>query len=161
MAKQQQIKQSDEQLHWFWKLTTKWWFFPLLYVSLALIFSFIYSAQNYIEERLNILSYLLGVLQIFPLTLILMPFGIFYFIYILTGYKLSDLGWLRRLYIVLYFGTIAVFLFNLVVYKYEGEYSMGVKHRWMIITLLLVLILSFAGCVVGTITGTDYTGWHP
>lgn len=40
MAKQKQ-NADDSQLHWFWRLTTKWWFFPVFYISLSLITFFL------------------------------------------------------------------------------------------------------------------------
>ena len=154
-------QENGFELNWFYRVTTKPWFLLKFYIILSLIYSLIYGFINYIGEERNIIEYVSvafqSIFQIFPLALILMPFGLFYFIFLFTGYKLSELSWLGRFYIISYFGVLAISIFNAIANKYEGKKL----SRWVIITLMSLFLLSFAGCVIGSITGTDYTGWHP
>src|SRR3989344_8691426 len=39
-------KLDDSQLHWFWKLTTKWWFFPVFYVLFVVLLTIILWNQK-------------------------------------------------------------------------------------------------------------------
>ncbi len=42
-------RNNPENIHWFWRLTTKWWFFPVFYVMVALLL----TLQNIAYEGLK------------------------------------------------------------------------------------------------------------
>lgn len=43
IEKTQTSKIDDSQLHWFWRITTKWWFFPLFFYVTSLLLASIFE----------------------------------------------------------------------------------------------------------------------
>ena len=127
----------------FWELTREWYFFPISYLLLSIIFALIWiSIMKSTQQFLTILLY----------ALYFMPNG---FILLLpnqlNGVIQNSLSWLFR-------GTGEEFLlgFPLVMHPLLiisiilisfFKYKRNKVLKWLIITLLLFMILSFVGCV--------------
>lgn len=122
----QTSKVDDSQLHWFWRITTKHYFFPFYYIGLTLL-----------------LAIMFGYGGIFPL-LIGMPIGLTYLIALplegLHQQKLinSDFAAILAVSFHLIY-TTGIFTIN--IYKKKG-----ILLKWLIITLFLLATLSFVGC---------------
>ncbi|MBI2652995.1 hypothetical protein HYX00_06015 [Candidatus Woesearchaeota archaeon] len=54
-------KLEDSKLHWFWNITTQWYFFPILWFTLALLYSIIFF--HYVSDVIGV------ALLLFPLAL--------------------------------------------------------------------------------------------
>ena len=80
MDNQPQQNTDNSQLHWFWKLTTKWWFFPAFYLALVVILTILAwilppIAQRTAPARSSRFGY-----QTFFVLLWVMPQGLFWLI---------------------------------------------------------------------------------
>lgn len=124
MAQQQKLKKSDEQLHWFWRLTTKWWFFIALYLFLVILLSF------YISIKYNASAFL-GVILV-------MPLGIFYWFGLLDNPSSANPIFIILVYVVMAFSSATI---------YYLKFKRGIILKWLIIILILLMVGSFGGCV--------------
>ena len=73
---------DDSQLHWFWKLTTKRYFFPVFYFSLLALQTIVYFIN---KEGISVLLhpiYIFGNMIIF---MFFAPAGLLYLTFILQG----------------------------------------------------------------------------
>ena len=123
-----ELKQNpdDPQLHWFWKITTKWWFFPVFYVIIGSTFFIKNSPKNIIPLH-------------FLLFLILAPSGIlFYFNMFMTIQGL----WLS--YVVSFISYLFIIFSYFLIQYYNSKKKI---LKWLIIVLLFYIIISFVGCV--------------
>lgn len=122
---------SNENLHWFWKLTTKWWFFPVFYI--ALVFIFLAIKGKLIEGDDTIFN--------ISMLLYLMPNGLFYFL----GLDIGSGSFLppRIRYFPPLFHTL--FIFSIIIIQYF-KLKKNKILKWLIILLILLLLLSFFGC---------------
>ena len=72
-------KKNLSEESWFWKLTTKWYFFPLFYLSIVLLINIIsygmrYGSFDFNQILSTVISMPVGLMIIlFPLYLILPP----------------------------------------------------------------------------------------
>ncbi|MEK6984597.1 MAG: hypothetical protein AABX33_08535 [Nanoarchaeota archaeon] len=131
-------KIENSELHWFWELTTKGWFFPVFYVSLVLFLSLVHA---YIDKEWS--------LFVFLQFLYLMPSGLGVLLNLLNINFKED-TYFKVLYVwPLIFHLITLISIIAIVY-FKQKKSIIIK--WLIITLLLLMILSFVGCV-GLMTG--------
>ena len=128
------ISQADSQLHWFWRVTTKWYFFPVFYAFLAFLI-----AAVFIPVREGYYSNLLDFFETFGFTLMLMPFGIAFFISPNLD-KISMGG------VFIAWGTIIFWLISMILVPYF-KLRKNKVIRWLIFTTLIIMILSFAGRV--------------
>lgn len=142
------VQKSNRELHWFWKLTTKWWFFPILYLSLVLTFSVITSIKSFTS---GINSMLRNTLGTFLYTLILMPGGLVYFLQkLIDPTNFTDVA----ISLSLIFHPFAILSIILI---YYFRYKKKIILNWLILILLLLIILSFSGCVLAGLTHFDFT----
>ena len=126
LEKKSQILPKQEvspQLHWFWRLTTKWWFFPLFYITLALILAVAVGNP-------------LAILMI----VIFMPLGLLVWPSIILGGSKggSALGIMELIFVCL----IMIIPYLLIVY---AKYRLNKVLKWLIIILMLMMALSFLG----------------
>lgn len=145
-------KVDDSELYWFWRLTTKWYFFPAYYLILAFLF-----IVTIYQKRLLELS-ITSILFEFLLAIVYMPYGLIYLIGIPKyglNYRILSYGSAKENMIVifnwiLYFIIIALFIYlSILIYYYKRKKNIVLK--WLIIALFLLVTLSFLGCVI------DYT----
>ncbi len=145
---------SNENLHPFWKFTIKWWFFPSLYIFLASLYIIIVGLTaaellpGYIDgEHANLLILyfmphgLIYLLETFPIIKY-----IFQLVYYIPGASfLFDRGFFPLFFHLFFIASII---------KIQND---KIKKRkvlkWLIVTLILLLVLSFSGCVIGSYTG--------
>ena len=132
------MKNKQEEANWFWELTTKWWFFPVFYVLIIFILYLIVIITRTKVPTLFWESFIVPFYGLF----ITMPFGLVYFVW---GSKIMK-------YIVNY---IFVFFFYLLfitsiitICYYKAKKNKILK--WLIITWIILLVLSFVGCAIGT-----------
>ena len=135
-----EVKSTDDsQLHWFWKYTTKWWFFPVYYVVLVFLLSFLYMLDK--KEILALLG--------FAYILISMPIGLLYLANIPKEGTYQVLSEWDGSYI---FILLFIVLFSIITYyKYKKETIL----KWLIITLFLLITLSFVGCAGIILSGSS------
>lgn len=123
---------KKSKLDKFWEITSKWYFFPALYLILSFLI-FIYLRGYEDIEPIKILL----------LTIYLVPNGVFYFIYLYTGNKIS----------VIFGNFLPLFYFTFViVVTLIIQYFKLRKNRiikWLILLILLLFILTFFGCAAG------------
>lgn len=133
MAQQQQIKASDDkELHWFWRVTTTWYFFPLMYLSLALIalilkILFIEYDGVYLDIFLVITYFSTSYLQLLEYLLGVFHLSTFFIFGRYINY--SFFVWAILFHII-------IFLSSPIIYYYR------LKHK-KILKFLIILILSF------------------
>ena len=141
---------NDSQLHWFWRLTTKWWFFPLFYFILALILALL----AFIQDPSHIWGYIF-------LSIILMPQGLIGFLTVLLSSHGNVVNLQQELgfsnFVVLYFAiaVIIIISYSWIIYS---KYRLNKVLKWLIIILMLIIILSFSGCILEQIDLVG-TGW--
>ena len=137
MQKQKSFS-SNKDVHWCWKITTKWWFFPVFYLFLALLGAVIWKLKGGEKEFLNY----------FIVLLIFMPAGLALFLGpILEKVSLGMFQSGEVLISLPYFFHPLAFISYIVILYYKYK-----KHRiikWLVLALLILLVLSFIGCAVG------------
>ncbi|MBI2659428.1 hypothetical protein HYX05_05015 [Candidatus Woesearchaeota archaeon] len=127
-------KSDDSQLHWFWRLTTKWWFFPVFYVFLVVLLVIIWKIKG---ENENFIPLFFGLV-------ITMPDGLLFFVELVQGPS-ND----RYLQLAAFFPFIFhIFLITSVSIIVYFKYKEGRVLRWIILPLLILLISSFIGCAI-------------
>ena len=151
MEQQQKSKESDEQLHWFWELTTKWWFFPVFYIFLIFILMILWA---YLST--NSFS-LLG--ETFGPSLVMMPTGLGYYIQLpidlFSKEPLSpELGFI--------FWPVAfivdLWMIFLMFYIPYCKIKRNIIPKRLIISLYLVIILSLVGFILGQVFPINFRG---
>ena len=141
MSKEETLNKENSKRKfsdWFWDITTRWYFFPVFYVMLALILSV--SIQNF----LNVLGTYLGTSykeKIFSLLvsmfLLLLPGGIIYYY---PNYLLHLLTFSYAAYI-LNPGWLIPILSVAVIQYYKIKKKSVIK--WLVLSLLLYFLSSF------------------
>ena len=136
IADTETLQSSSGSSDWLWKTALKWYFFPLLYIFLAVVFSFIASiaeSGGYYNSDFEELG------GIFLMTLYFLPNGLFFFVQELQ--KFGEEG----LYII-FPAVFHVFWIVMAVILQYFKYRKNKTLRWIIITLTILMVLSFAGC---------------
>ncbi len=136
------IEQSsnDSQLHWFWNLTTKWWFFPLFYLTLSFLFAVLWRIISKSPMSLYIILYTLyflpnGFVMLIPPVNLLLQYAL--------GGLFGGIG--DDFYVGFPLLALPLIILSiLVIYYYKRKKNKILK--WLIISLFLFLILSFLGC---------------
>ena len=135
--------QNLQELNWFWKITTKWYFFPLFYLLLCVAFNIIYDVLHKSAEPF----------QIILLTLYFLPNGVILLLpESLNSFLQSSLSKLFR-------GTGEEFFFGfpiiahvlmiasisfIIFFSYKRKRIL----KYLIIALLSFMIISFVGCSI-------------
>ena len=149
-------QQNNPNESWFWNLTTKWWFFPVFYVSLAVIYTtlaLLLSELGFGSHYIGITSpSIIKVLVFFLYVLIFLPHGFFYFVYLLSGGRSGNAAGFWPAWTIFFH---LVFLYLMVIVPY-WKYKKNIILKWLIISLILFLVLSFAGCSLGVITKSKF-----
>lgn len=133
------MKKGTYKLHWFWEIATKWYFFPVFYTVLGFL---MYMLNQFYLDKYNKLN-------LFLLTLFFIPNGLFYFTFLLSGNKEVETTWLFFPYF--YFSFVII---SIIIIQY-WKLKKNLVLRWLIIILILIILLSFTGCVIGG-TNWDY-----
>ena len=137
---------DSSKVNKFWTIAAKWNFLPLIYllfaIILAVVFYFQDSARNKVE--VTFLSFLSGVAIYYILNLIFMPAGLGVVFSLIFPKLLNAEG---------KFTTYALFLFpigliasviSIQYFKYEKNKIL----KWLIIMWIVLILLSFGGCVI-------------
>ena len=124
------LKQNpdDTQLHWFWRLTTKWWFFPAFYVVLALLIPTFGTSADVWYAYLISIAY--------------MPLGIMFLLDLTKNNVFMD--YLSIPFLIIFH----IFLFSSIFIIHHYKVKKKIILKRLIILLLLFIILSFGGCVL-------------
>ena len=125
---------SNQYVHWFWNLTTKWWFFPIFYLFLVLLVTVIWKVKGTERTFLSTLA----------LLLIYMPSGLLVFLdklRVLTGDSLT----ITAGFFPYFFHPVAIA--SLIVIQYY-KYKKNKILKWLVLTLLFLLVLAFVGCTL-------------
>ena len=123
MDKNQQIK-SNEDLNWFWKLTTKWWYFPFMHLFLALValrLKFLFKEN--IGVNLNFFDILYFMSLALPVILSVIP------------------GTATFLLFLLFLFYIIVLFSSSIIYYYKVKHQKILK--WVIFGIFLLLICHY------------------
>ena len=142
MVKKPLIKHSEKQLHWFWNLTTKWWFFPLAFFIMNFLYLTIFKIWFYDASWLD---YIFGAFYLF----FALPFGLSYFvlkfIQLIMG---TNLGFLP-LFIILPIAAIFYVYFAVSIFKIVKSRNKENKIlKKQIKILFLLIFLSFIGLIL-------------
>jgi len=143
------IGSNTQELRGFWRIATKWYFFPLFYTILVLLLTVI---------PFSIKSRSLSVhMEIFLETLAFMPAGLLVLLEF-AGIDIDHLGidFIRTENLV-FILPIFFFVFaiaSIISIQYFKNRK-GKILKWLIITLLLVMLLSFLGCSIGLTENLD------
>lgn len=135
------LKNNKTKLYWFWDYTTRYWFFPLFYLVLALLASIIGVISG------DILAVVL---------LYFMPIGLLAWPSLFTGTKN-----VHKLFggigedIVMPFFVIFVVGYALIIYQ---RYYLKKINKWLVILLILLILLAFLGYVIGNLTDVNFLG---
>ena len=119
----------------FWEVTAKWYFFPIFYVLLVLLLIFIKLKGNLFGEG-AIFGYFIPVV-------VSMPSGLLYFIYFPPLSKYIT----EAIQLPLIFSFHAVSVISIILIQYF-KIRRNKILKWLIITLLVLILLAFFGCVV-------------
>lgn len=124
---------SNMNLDFFWKITSKWYFFPLFYILLVLIFSIIVTSREGSYSDWDEVG------GIFLMGLYFLPSGLFFFIPELERFGEEGLYLIFPAVFHL-FWIISVIVMQILKYKRNRIL------KWLVITLFILMVLSFAGC---------------
>lgn len=130
---------KKSKLDIFWNITSKWYFFPLLYLSLVV--TLILSEPRNFEFMFFIMY--------------LMPNGIFYFVNLLSGYQIENES-MVFIFPLIYFLLIIISISIIQYYKFKRKIIL----KWLILSILLLILLTFSGCIATLITGSDFINFE-
>ena|SRR3989338_1725199 len=131
----------------FWKLSIKWYFFPILYVVLALLFVVIYIIKE--SVGFNNFGKMGGV---FLMSLYFLPNGLILLIEELGSYVQREAG--EEFFLVFPIVFHMFWIVSVGVIQFFKIRS-GKIVRWLIITVFLAMILSFIGCTESLLVGKE------
>jgi len=124
------IENNKEELHWFWKITSKWYFFPIFYVFLAFIVAFISAIK---DKNLS------QIWEFSLYSLVWMPNGLNYY----PQYFDIKLEYNGSIFSLIFFGVSLSII--IIIQFFKIKYKKILKP--FIIVLLILFILAFSGCV--------------
>ena len=133
----------------FWKLAVKWYFFPILYIILAVLFVII----SIIKEN-GEFSDFEGLGGTFLLTLYVLPNGLIFLFMGLDSYIERKIGeeFLQG-FILIFPIVFHIFWIASVVIVQFFKIKRGKIIRWLVIAVFLAMLLSFIGCTQNLLTG--------
>lgn len=158
MSKKPLKQTSDKKIHWFWNLTTKWWFFPLFWFFLSVLFGVIFAASDLFYYNLDVSWMIFIIFGIF----MNMPQGLAYLILLLinliikVGYDSPSLLIILLTHTIFYV-YFAVSIFKIV--KSKNKENKILKRR--IIILFLLILLGFIGLIVTNKYNLDFGLGYP
>lgn len=136
-----EIKQTsnDSQLHWFWRITTKWWFFPAFYVLAIVVLAIYFNPTIFLSP----FYFLSGSILVF----FTLPLGLFYYqrgldIMLSSNYPSLNLKYLILIILIL-ISYISIFIPMILIPYYKLKKNMVL--RGLIIVTILLVISSFYG----------------
>ena len=119
-------KLDNSKLNWFWNITTRGLFFVIFYLLLSLIL-LIYASAKYGAPAPALLEFI-----------VLMPVGLLYLLGLFNESEVQSFIFVCVFYI---------FMVSSIIYLNYVKYKKGIILKWLIITLILLMIGSFAGCI--------------
>ena len=142
---------DDLQLHWFWKLTTKRYFFPVFYFSLLALQTIVYFFN---KEGISVLLhpiYIFGNMIIF---MFFAPAGLLYLTFILQGkdYNLGVMQSITAVFLIIFWLLIPISISKIYIYKSRHNKVL----KWFILTLIIVMLISFVGFFGGVNLQPEY-----
>lgn len=150
MVQQHKLKESDEQLHWFWRLTTKKWSLPIFYVMLVVLYLLITSIASF---SLSPFKSLLAVL-------FQMPIGLSYYILFLIDLfikqPLSPGFGFAFIPIIFIFDPLLIFS---MIYIPFCKNKRNTIPKNLIIIIYSLIILSFFGIILRRFLSINFRGW--
>ena len=134
---------DTSQLHWFWRLTTKWWTFLIFYLVISILYLLISWQLN--QPHDDFLSAL--VLS----AIVLLPIGLgFYYKYPLwyfTREPRPGIDTVLLVFIILFFLFTISSILTIIYYKKKKNQIL----KGLIILLYLMPILALLGSILGSI----------
>jgi len=132
----------------FWKLAIKWYFFPVLYIILAILFTLISLIKE--SKGLNDFEELGG---IFLMTLYFLPNGL---ILLIEGFGSYVRGKVDQDFFLVFPIAFHIFWIASVGVIQFFKIKRDRIIRWLIITVFLAMILSFIGCTENLLVGKGF-----
>ena len=123
---------SQEDLHWFWRLTTQRWFFSGFYLALVLFLTIIWKIEGAKRDFFGVFLELLY----------FMPSGLL-FILGRDGVIVSPSAQAAIVFPLLFHPAAIISVTIISHFKNKKNKIL----KWLILTLLFLLISAFAGCV--------------
>ena len=143
MHKKSVNKTNNEQLNWFWTITSRWWFFPLFSYMMSFLYLVILDRDQLFYYGVSwALWYTFG--MFFSI-----PQGLAYFVVagiqiITRGNMFFVAGFIGLLTYAIYYVYFAVSIFRIV--KAKNKENKILKKQIKI--LFLLVLLSFAGFIL-------------
>src|SRR3989338_3015994 len=128
------------KLNRFWNVTSKWYFFPALYIILTFLVFLYLKGYNDVKSPIEIFLYMI----------FLIPNGIIYFNYLLTGKKSTVIVGAFLPYF--YFALMALIIVIIQYFKIRKKIIL----KWIILVMFIVIFLTFFGCAAGNWEKTTY-----
>lgn len=122
-------KKDESQLDRFWDITSRWYFFPLLFILLGIFFVLITGGKPIA---------IIGVFMLLPF----LPLGLLTIVGVEIG-KSADMV------AVVFWGFVLYSMVKII----RDRIKKNIIHKKLIVILLLLIILAFAGCVGGANSG--------
>ena len=137
-------KLDDSKVHWFWNLTTRWWFFPMFVYLLSFLYAIIFENYEIFYYGIDIpwiVYYTFG-------TFLFLTAGIAYFVLLIIQLIVNgNIGFLVILSIpiqAIFCVYVVASVFKIV--RYKNEENKILKKQIKI--LFLLISLSFIGLVL-------------
>lgn|SRR3989344_2289294 len=130
------------ELHWFWRITTKPYFFTIYYMILAFLIAVIMVLTGTDSDSPGLLGSFLGaILFMFVGLSYLLPLPI-----MKTIFEHPDFPYFYSLVLPI------ISILGITLHHFKTKKKIILK--WLVITLFLIITLSFVGCVGMILSGT-------
>ena len=133
---------DDSQLHWFWKLTTKWYFIPLFYTLIVTLQTMIYFVN---KEGIDVLLHPVYLVTNTIVFMLFVPAGLIHLIFTVQGIDYKVMQSISAVFLIIFWLLFSISISKIHIYK--SKHSKVLK--WLIITLIIVMLLSFIGFLRG------------
>ncbi len=135
----------------FWKLSVKWWFFPLIYIILSEI-ALLYIINPMSNRNVMPATEIKLITNLMFAAPLYMGLGLQFIIDKMMYTQQNSV--LNRGIGVVFSVAIPIFILISSIVLQKTYKSKGVILRWLVIILIVLIILTFGGCVAGI--STDY-----
>lgn len=143
------LNQNPKELHWFWQITTKWYFFPLLYVLMVLLLTIGEVWTLVLSDERYVINFTSFSGQFFYIFISFFPFGLLWFLQLfglglhfeIVGLGQSVSPFAKYYYTATYLIPF-ISMFLIVYFKRKKN----IVLKWLVISLLLFMFISFVGC---------------
>lgn len=133
---------NNQQLNWFWNLTTRWWFFIVFYILASFVLE-IFNLSTGVFDRSEFLGFFAANL------IFLMPSGII---------SLLDIAFPVGIGIgvLLIFAYHALLLSSMIAIPYF-KCKKGKTLKWLIVISIFIIVISLFGYIFSQLTNYMYT----